>query len=110
MSKVIKIIGCILAAIGLGCIVKHVVMMYNGDIDECCCFKHLKSKHESSFKKWMSAVRSSESQQDECCGDFGEGFESEPIAKKSSLDDVIERYARGDITKEKFDEIKRNLV
>ena len=98
-----KVIGCILAAIGLGCIVKHVVMMYNGDIEECCCLQHMKNKDWSPIKKWKKEDTSSP------LSEYEVKSEAETI-KKSPLDEIINQYANGDITKEKFEELKKNLM
>jgi hypothetical protein len=108
MQKAMKIIGCVLAAIGLGCIVKHIVMMCNGDIDECCCWQHIKNTDWNSIKKWKGGSCSSYEGYGSC-GSY-EGYNGEPQTKKSALDDAIEKYASGEITKDQFDEIKRNLV
>jgi hypothetical protein len=102
MSKIIKIVGCILAAIGLGCIVKHIAMFHSGKLDSCGCFQDLKSKDWNTIKVWKGKCTQTKSGKAES--------KEESQNSKSALDALIDDYTNGDITREQFEERRKDLV
>lgn len=82
--------GCVLATIGLGCVVKHVAMNHADGGCQCGCMQ--------KFKEWKSGKQVEKEE------------ETTANTTISALDVEIERYAHGEITRAQFDEIKKNLV